>query len=358
MGLFYGWNRPEYCLHRNVEALNRLLLKSRYLVDIDDVNFTTTIFGQSFAVPFGVAPIGFGGVIWPRAAEFLARTALKSNLPFCLSTYATSSLEEIFHIACDHAWFQLYTVNVPEIQEDLIRRARDVGYKTLVVTVDIPTATNRERDIRNGLSVPPALRDWRIALSVIQRPSWALAMLQSGIPEFKNVARYAKSGTSLAELGTFLTSINEGYVTPDALSEIRAAWPGNLIIKGILDPEDARLAVNLGADAVTVSNHGGRQLDAAPTSVESLPAIKDAVADDCLIMVDGGVRSGLDVARMMALGADFVFLGRAFMYGVGALGELGAGHVVSLIKEELRQTMAQIGCPTLTRLPDFLSKSW
>ena len=351
---FVGGIGLEAGLARNRQALNDVLLQPRYLTGVDEVDYHVDLFGQSFDAPFGVAPIGLGGLMWPRAAEFLSRSAARNNIPFALSTYATSSLETIAKIAGPHAWFQLYPVNRTDVEADLIRRAEHSGYQTMIVTVDIPTTTVRERDVKNGLAVPPELMDWRTALRILARPRWALTTALSGIPAFENLTRYAPQGASLRELGIFLDSLAQGSVNRERLQKIRDRWRGNLIVKGILDPQDAKACVDIGVDGVVVSNHGGRQLDAAPASISVLPSIREAVGDRLVIMADGGIRSGLDVARMLASGADFVLLGRAFMFGVSAIGERGGDHAAGIIKEELRQTMVQLGCPNLQALPTFL----
>jgi L-lactate dehydrogenase (cytochrome) len=342
---------------RNRDSIHAIELVPRYLVDANAPDYRCTVWGRGYDAPFGVAPIGLGGLIWPRAAEILARAAKTHNIPFLLSTFATTSLETIHDIAGANAWFQLYVPNIDGICTSLIERARVAGYEVLVVTVDVPTTTQREHDVANGLSVPPRF-DLRTLLQIAACPAWALATLRAGGPPvFENLERYVPAGSTLEQSARFLSQAMEGHITLERLRHIRETWPGRLVVKGVLHPDDARDCAAIGVDGLIVSNHGGRQLDAAPIAPAVLSAIRSAAGKDMSIMADGGVRSGLDVARMLAAGADFVLLGRAFMFAVAAIGARGGDHVITVLKEELREAMAQIGCPDLARLPAFLAAS-
>ena len=343
----------EIGLQENTSNLDRIKLLPRYLVDdADHPDMTHSLLGIDHALPFGVSPMGLSGIVWPRAAEHLARAAKQFNIPFALGSFATSSIEQIGDIG-GQIWYQHYPTVDPEIDTDLLQRAEQAGFETLVITVDIPTATRRDRDIRNGLSVPPAT-DFRFFYDIITHPAWALAMLRAGLPEFQNLKPYLPKNPSLAQLGVILTELVEGHVNPDKLAWYRDKWPGKLIVKGILDPNEALACVEIGVDAVSVSNHGGRQLDAAPALIEALPTIRAAVGDQFPLLVDGGARNGLDIARYLALGADFVLLGRAFAFALGAMGSAGAAHAMRILRDELRSTLAQLGCPNIRRLTEFL----
>jgi len=300
--------------------------------------------------------MGLTGLILPKSAEMLARAAHAHNIPFVLSMFATAALEDIARLAREHAWFQLCVPNDSSVTQDLLQRAQAAGYRTLVVTIDVPTRTRRHRDIRNGLSVPPRT-DLRTLLQILRRPGWALLTLRNGLPEFKNLTAYLPTGLSLSEVGIRIDALFEGHVSTERVKAIRNRWSGKLIVKGVLDPVDALACKGIGVDAVVVSNHGGRQLDAAPSPVEVLSDIKRAVGTSMPVLMDGGIRSGLDIARALAAGADFVLLGRAFMFAVAALGAEGCNHVISLLAEELRSTLGQVGCPRPSALGDFLAKA-
>ena len=337
----------EACLTGNRRALDNVQLAPRYLPTepIQPV-LEMNLFDREFPMPFAASPIGLSGLMWPRAAEHIARAATRHGLPLGLSSFATSSIEEIGTIAGDLLWFQLYCTEKSEIENDLIDRAESAGCEVLVVTVDIPTVTRREKDIANGLSVPPKF-DLVTLSQVALRPTWAFATLRAGIPRFKTLLPYVPSGSTLGASAIFLKDMVEGHVTVQKLERIRDRWRGRLIVKGILTTEEALLCQDLGADAIVISNHGGRQLDAAPPIPHVLPEIRAAVGPDFPLIADGGVRSGLDIARLIACGANFVLAGRAFVYAVAAAGETGVDHAIFLLREELKQTLSQIGCQEL-----------
>ena len=337
----------EACLTGNRRALDNVQLAPRYLPTepIQPV-LEMNLFDREFPMPFAASPIGLSGLMWPRAAEHIARAATRHGLPLGLSSFATSSIEEIGTIAGDLLWFQLYCTEKSEIENDLIDRAESAGCEVLVVTVDIPTVTRREKDIANGLSVPPKF-DLATLSQVALRPTWAFATLRAGIPRFKTLLPYIPGGSTLDASAIFLRDMVEGHVTVQKLERIRDRWRGRLIVKGILTTEEALLCQDLGADAIVISNHGGRQLDAAPPIPHVLPEIRAAVGPDFPLIADGGVRSGLDIARLIACGANFVLAGRAFVYAVAAAGETGVDHAIFLLREELKQTLSQIGCQEL-----------
>ncbi len=343
----------ESCLTRNRTALDKVILCPRYLTDqADDPDLRCTLLGKTYDLPFGIAPIGMGGLIWPKTSEILAAAAKNNNLPCALSTFATASLEEIQGIAGEHAWFQFYPPKDMAIRADLLKRARESGYDTLIVTVDIPTITRRDRDIRNGLSIPPRLNLGTV-LQILARPRWALETLLAGQPEFKNLTPYIPRGASMEQSAQFLADQVSWHVTPELLTEIRDQWPGKLIVKGILNPEDAETSKNIGVDALIVSNHGGRQLDAAISAIEAIAGIRKTVGSEMPLIADGGIRNGLDVTRMLAMGADFVLMGRPFVYAVAALGAEGGEHIIEILRDELKGTLSQLGCANIHEIAAF-----
>lgn len=342
-------------LARNRSALNDVTLAPRYIDAVAAPDMATELLGQTYDAPFGVAPIGLGGLIWPKAAEHLAAAAAAHNIPFALSTFATASIETIAPLAGAQGWFQLYTPNDQAVEAELIDRAAAAGFRTLVVTIDIPTPTAREHDTRNGLSVPPRF-DALTAVQIAARPTWALTTLAAGIPRFETLLPYVPKGMGLDDASRFLSELIDGPMTRETLSRIRERWSGRLIVKGVLDPADAALCRDIGADGIVVSNHGGRQSDAAPSPLEVLAGIRGTVGGDMAILADGGVRSGVDIARMVASGADFVLLGRAFMIAMCALGKPGADYAMTLLKRELGAAMSQNGCATVGRLGKHLRR--
>lgn len=345
----------DLCIDENRSALDRIKLRPRYISGNEvSPDCSHGLFGKTYDAPFGVAPMGLGGLMWPRAHEHTARAAKDHNLPFILSSFATSSIEEIAMTAGACTWFQLSMTSDDEANRDLVKRALDAGAEMLVVTVDIPVETRRRRDIKNGLTVPLRL-GLNTVYQVATRPRWAFATAIAGIPRFKNLAPYVSDEGSLETKGHYTSGLVEIRVSVDRLKWARDIWPGNLVVKGLLDPEDAKLSKGIGVDGIVISNHGGRQLDAAETAPGMLPIMREAVGPDFPLMVDGGVRSGLDIARMIASGADFVFIGRPFMFALGAMGPKGADHVMFVLKSELQSTLGQIGCPRVSDLPKFLA---
>lgn len=343
----------EENVRRNMDDLQKVLFMPRYLNDAGAPDISTKVFGQEFSAPFGVAPIGLAGLQWPGIEPPIARAARAHNIVHVLSTHATTSLEKMKMHSGPNGWFQLYPPNDAKMEADMIDRAKRAGYEVLVVTVDIPAVTRRDRDIRNGLSVPPQL-GLRTAVHAAMRPHWLLRLAKHGIPHFENLEPYAPPGLSVTEFGTFLGKILAGHITPERFKRIRDQWPGKVIVKGILDPEEAAAYLALGADGIVVSNHGGRQLDAAPSAISMLRAIRKRVGPDALVMADGGVRSGLDIARMIAYGADYVLMGRPFVFASAAIGDEGPAHLIDVLKQELAGSMAQMGCSKLSDLSNFL----
>ena len=338
-----GGCNDDLAVGNNRKALDQVYLQPHYLTPSGPAELSVEMLGRKYSAPFGVAPLGLSGLIWPRASEYQARAAKDANIPFVLSTVASISIEQAAQYAEDCFWYQLYPPTDHEMLADLLRRADVVGCKNLVVTIDVPSLGKRPRDIRNGLTVPPKL-NLRSLGQIISRPAWALSTAWYGAPEFETIKPYLKNSRNMAELSDFIRKTLKDVVDRNLLQQIRDQWPHKLIVKGITSNEDADLALQVGADAIIVSNHGGRQLDASLAPIDLVSTIKAAVGSKIPVMADGGVESGVDIARFLAQGAAMVFSGCAMMYGVAALGEAGAEHVIDLLQEELRQVMEQLRC--------------
>jgi L-lactate dehydrogenase (cytochrome) len=348
-----GGCNQEVAIERNRQQLDAMVFEPRYLEDCAYPDLSVELFGRRFDAPFAVAPVGLGGLLWPRVAEIMAAAAAKANIPFCLSTVATTSIERAAELAGDCFWFQLYTPTVPEICDDLLDRAAAAGCRVLLVTIDVPIGAFRPRDRRNGLAVPPRVT-LRTLAQIAARPAWALAMLRAGIPRFESVAPYIPKNAGKVAGTDFTRSTFTGGLNRDALARIRDRWKGVLVLKGIETERDALLAEELGADGIVVSNHGGRQLDAARSPVEILPKVCAAVGDRLTVLADSGINSGADVARMLAKGASMVLAGRTFAYGVGALGRAGGDHSIEILREELLHFLAQLRCARPGDLASYL----
>ena len=341
-------------LVRNQDAFTRRPLVPRYLVDVTTIDQTAQLFGRTYSSPFGIAPTGgisnyrWGGDL------MLAKAAREANIPFIMSGAATASMEDMAKIAPDHGWYQIYVAKDKAISEDMIRRAADLGLSTLVVTVDVPVGSNRERNRRNGFGRPLRL-SLASKLDALRRPFWFKDYMRNGIARTANWEPYVGKKVDAEELGDFVSSQIRGGLTWSDIERFRKLWPRNLVLKGIMRPDDAIRAAEVGVDGLMVSNHGARQLDRAPSPLDVLPAIDAAVGDRMTLMLDGGVRRGSDVLTAFCLGAKFVFLGRPTLYGLVAGGEAGATKAVGILKREIDLTMAQIGCPALSQLgPDFV----
>lgn len=346
-------------VQRNRQDMNDVLLMPRYLSEASQPDIRCRLLGREYDAPFGVAPLGLSGLVWPRSEYILAAAAKAHNIPYTLSTVATVTLENIRPVAGENAWFQYYPASDPAVEDSILGRCRDAGYDTILLTVDVPVKTRREQDIRNGLAVPPRF-DARTVVQMVAHPGWSLRMLRAGVPQFVNIQPYydegasRNAGKSIKASVEFISKVMKGHITAERFARIREGWQGKLIVKGVLAVEDAKEYLALGADGLVISNHGGRQLDAAPSVVRVLPHIREAVGPDVPLLADSGARSGLDVARLLALGADFVLMGRPFLFALGALDKRGGEHVMSVLKAELQAAMGQLGCPTLAQLPRFL----
>ena len=343
----------EVNLARNKSDIRSVQLKPWYLRDFDGADQTTELFGETYDAPFGVAPVGLQGLMWPRACEFLAQAAVDHNIPFTLSTVSTASIEEIAEITGGRFWFQLYHPAEDELRDKLLERAWDAGCRTLVILADTPTFAYRPKEIRNGLSIPPRMSPRNI-FQMLMNPSWAMGQLMAGKPEFRTMKPYIPPGLTMKHLGLFMNKTFSGRLTEAKIAPIREKWKGNLVVKGIVNPEDAEVAVKHGLEGLIVSNHGGRQLDRGQSTIVPLSKLAPEFGSKLKVMIDGGMYSGADVAACLACGADFTFMGRTPMFGVCALGKYGGHHTFEMLKKQLQQVMEQVGCPVVRDLPKHL----
>lgn len=338
----------------NRQALDAIYLQPSYLTAYQAPNLAVNLFGKDYASPIGIAPVGLSGLIWPQASIHHAQAAKAANIPFVLSTVATISIEQAAAAAGDQFWFQLYPPADREICLDLMQRAAAVGCKNLVVTVDVPTPSRRIKALKSGLSVPPKISLANI-LQAAKCPTWSWATLTNGLPQFANLVPYMEGKVdNLADAAEFIRLTMRDVVDVNYLQWIREHWQGKLIVKGVMSVADAQLALSVGADGLVISNHGGRQLDAAQSPVSVLPAIRQKLGADAVLIADSGIESGVDVARYLALGADSVLLGRAFMYAVAAGQQAGVAHCMAMLDAELQQVMSQLHCPNPQQLVNFL----
>lgn len=357
---FFSWEYlasgtgADQAVQRNADALANITLTPQLLKGKFEPAVKTELFGVTYASPIGIAPVGLTGLIWPGADQALAAAAADRRIPYCMSTVSTTSPEAAGPAADGMGWFQLYPPREKEMRKDLIQRAHDSGFTTLVVTADVPARSRRERQVKAQIRVPPKIGPKLIVQSAMN-PAWSIGVLRNGLPRFRTLEKYVDKAT-MQHIAGFVGASLGGTLSYDYLSEVREEWRGPLVVKGILDPDDAERCLDNGADAIWVSNHGGRQLDGAIAAVDALPPILERVDGRVPVIFDSGVRSGLDVARSLAVGADFVFCGRAFLFGVAALGHKGAGHAYDVLADELVNVMAQTGCRQIADLPLRLSK--
>ncbi|WP_294267017.1 FMN-dependent L-lactate dehydrogenase LldD [uncultured Sphingomonas sp.] len=340
-----GGSYAEVTLRRNVEALEAVALRQRVLTGVDGVDLSSSLFGEATALPVALAPVGLAGMNARRGEVQAARAAAAAGIPFCLSTVSCCPLSEVAPASPRPLWFQLYMIRDRGFMRDLLAQARAANCSVLVFTVDMPVPGSRYRDIHSGLSGASGLRaDMRRWWQAVRHPGWAWDVGIHGRPhQLGNVAPVLGKDSGLEDFLGWMRGNFDASVTWADLDFIRAEWDGPLVIKGVLDPEDARAAASLGADGIVVSNHGGRQLDGVPATAQALPPIAAAVGDRLTVLADGGVRSGLDVVRMLALGAQGVLLGRAWAYALSARGEAGVAHLLDLIAAEMRVAMTLTG---------------
>ena len=340
-------------LHRNTADIRKVQLRPYYIGDYAGSDQRTQLFGETYDAPFGIAPIGLQGLIWPRACEFLAEAAAVHNIPFCLSTVGTASIEKIAEITGGRAWFQLYHPVEEDLRNKLIARAADAQLPVLVVLADTPTFGYRPKEIRNGLSIPPRMT-LRNILQMLTHPAWCAGQLAAGKPEFATMKPYVPKGLNMKHLGLFMNRTFSGRLNEDRIKALRDLWKGKLVVKGIVTEEDAEKVIALGADGIIASNHGGRQLDAGESTIKPMTHLAKRYGDQITVMLDSGIRGGPDIACALASGAKFTFLGRSFMYGVGALGKRGGLHTIFMLKRQLQQVMEQLACERVADFPHHL----
>ena len=347
-----GGSYAEVTLRRNIAELERVALRQRVLCDVSEIDLSITLFGQTQSLPIAFGPIGLAGMNARRGEVQAARAAEEFGIPFTLSTVSTCSLDEVRRGTTGPFWFQLYMIRDRAFMRDLLAQAKAAECSALVFTVDMPVPGSRYRDIHSGLAGAPGLagsirRTWQ----AIRHPAWAWDVGIRGRPhQLGNVAPVLGDNTGLEDFFAWMRSNFDPCVSWADLDWVRSEWKGPLIVKGILDKDDAVCAADHGADAIVVSNHGGRQLDGVPATATALPSIAEAVGGRLKILADGGIRSGLDAVRMLALGADGVLLGRAWAYALGAAGQAGVAHMLRLIEAEMRVAMALTGT---TRIADI-----
>ena len=348
-----GGCNDDVNLYRNITELQQVQLMPQYLNKFDGHNMSVDLFGHKYDAPFGISPIGLQGLIWPNSPEILATAAFKNNIPYILSTVSTSSIERIAELSEGRAWFQLYHPTQNDLRDDIIKRITAANFPVLVVLVDVPSFGFRPRDIRNGLAMPPKMSVKNI-MQVFGKPVWGIETLKAGIPGFATLEKYMPKNLNLRALGQFMNETFTGRIDVEKLKPIRDMWKGALVLKGIVNEEDAKKAIALGVDGIIVSNHGGRQIDAGESTIKPLKNIADKYGDKIKVMVDSGLRSGPDIGRCLASGACFTFMGRPFMYGVGALGKDGGEQTIAILKAQLQQVMEQLGCETIQDFPNHL----
>ena len=343
-----GSGKDDAGIRRNWTALDAIELVPRYGVMPSLPPCEVELFGRRYAAPIGIAPMGGPAIVWPGADLHLARAAQRARIPYTLGMAGGATIEQIAEAAPDVFWFQLYRAagNDHAVGFDLARRAEAAGCRALILTLDVPVRTTRAREVVVGLGGSAFHPDLKMLTQMARSPTWSAALWKHGIPRFASLRSYAGANASLNDVIAFARREMGGAFTWEEVARYRERWRGPLIVKGILHPQDAERAVSLGVDGLFVSNHGGRQVEALPAAIDALPAVVRQVGNRATVMMDSGIRSGTDVVRAYALGAAAAFAGKAFLWGLGALGAEGPGHVIDLLIEETQAALGQLGART------------
>lgn len=345
-GMFYDYvasgSWTESTLRANEADFQRLQFRQRVAVDIEHRSLRTTLLGQDVAMPVAIAPTGLTGMVHANGEMLAARAAHRFGVPFTLSTMSICSIEDVAGFTQAPFWFQLYVMRDKDFMKSLIQRAQAAQCSALVVTLDLQVMGQRHKDIKNGLTAPPK-PTLRNLLNLATKPQWCLGMAQTHRRTFRNIVGHAKGVTDVSSLGAWTAEQFDPRLNWDDIKRIKDLWGGKLVLKGVMEVEDALAAADAGADAIVVSNHGGRQLDGAPSPISILPEIVDAIGNRTEVWMDSGIRSGQDVLRAIALGAKGTLIGRSFLYGLGAAGEAGVTRCLEIIAKELDITMAFCG---------------
>ncbi|MDP8922545.1 MAG: alpha-hydroxy-acid oxidizing protein [Chloroflexota bacterium] len=345
-----GGAEDETTLRANRRAFQHLTFRPQALVDVSRRDQSTTLLGQPVSSPLVIAPTGLPGLLWPRAEAALARGAARRGIIYTTSTHASMTVEDVAASTSGPLWFQLYVLRDRDLIRRLIERAKAAGYRALVLTTDVPLLGQRERDLRNGATIPPKIT-LRNVVDTIQHPGWVRRVLLGPPITFRNfVGTSASAGDDPVSLWSYISKQHDPSVDWDDLDWFRSLWNGPLAIKGIMTGEDARRAVDHGVEAIIVSNHGGRQLDSLPAAIEALPEVVDAVGDRAEVILDGGVRRGSDVVKAVALGARACMIGRPTLYGLAAGGQPGVERAIAILQAEIDRTLGLLGRPRLADL--------
>ncbi len=348
-----GGCNEDVNISRNTREIREVQLQPRYLRNQGTSTIKTSLMGMEYNAPFGISPVGLQGLMWPNSPEILAKSAKKYNIPFILSTVTTMDIERASELTEGKAWFQLYNPVDDIVRNNIIQRAEAAQCPVLVLLCDVPTFGYRPRDIKNGLALPPKMSGKNI-LQILGKPAWAFNTLKYGTPTFETLKPYTPDGLNLRQLGQFMDKTFSGRLNEEKIKPIRDMWKGKLVLKGVASEQDTKDAIRLGFDGIIVSNHGGRQLDAAESTISSLQQLAPKFGNQIEIMMDSGIQSGPDIARTIACGAKFTFMGRSFMYGVAALGNKGGDHTIAILQRQFQQVMDQLCCEKVEDLPNHL----